>query len=212
MNLFYLLHTKKHSDIAALYDDQRCIKIILECCQLLYTAWRILNRYRPTEEIPDHPSRAYRGTHHSHPLSVWTRRCPRTYQFVADHCEALLLEYDRRFKPKRNHACVEHLYWLMVNKPDPEQFPYSNAEGWVPMPQCMPDKYKVCPLDRWENVAEAYWRYFLAEKVPDARWWHRTPPKRILTFLTPEQLTPPSDEEKQRQRLETRKRRSPSPE
>jgi hypothetical protein len=110
MNLF-LLH---ENALKAAIDhcDKHCIKMILETCQLLYSAWHV---NRPgVLEISHHfttgdpcPHKPYKCTHKNHPSSKWVRADPTHYDWAVNLGFALCHEYTRRYG--KVHKCRSHL-------------------------------------------------------------------------------------------------------
>jgi hypothetical protein len=107
MNLF-LLNT--NAVLAALeHCDKHCIKMILETCQLLYSAWHI-NQPGALDKLPsDDPCeyKPYKCTHKNHPSSKWVRADRVHYDWAVKLGFALCYEYTRRYG--KVHKCQSHL-------------------------------------------------------------------------------------------------------
>ena len=113
MNLFVL--AQMAVDAAKYHCDKHCIKMILEICQLLYTAhWY-------NTETPDFPpvpeliknygkDDPYRMTHKNHPVAVWVRAKKTHYDYTIKLGLELSKEYSRRFG--KIHRCHYHLQRL----------------------------------------------------------------------------------------------------
>jgi len=113
MNLFVL--AQMAVDAAKYHCDKHCIKMILEICQLLYTAhWYNSENpdFPPVPELTekygnDNP---YRMTHKNHPVAVWVRAKKTHYDYTIKLGLELSKEYSRRFG--KIHRCHYHLQRL----------------------------------------------------------------------------------------------------
>ena len=110
MNLFLL---NENAILSALeHCDRHCIKMILETCQILYSAWHV---NRPgVLEISHHfttgdpcPHKPYKCTHKNHPSVKWVRADPTHYDWAVNLGFALCNEYTRRYG--KVHKCRSHL-------------------------------------------------------------------------------------------------------
>lgn len=106
MNLFILAQLVKEAAIG--HCDKHCIKMILETCQLLYTA----HHYNTPEPKWDAicPHEPYRMTHKNHPCAVWVRAKQAHYEWAVNLGFELCREYQRRFG--KEHKCYSHLQRL----------------------------------------------------------------------------------------------------
>lgn len=106
MNLFVLAQLV--ADAAKDHCDKHCIKMILETCQLLYTA----HYYNTPEPIwtNDCPHPPYRMTHKNHPCAVWVRAKKAHYDWALNLGFELCKEYQRRYG--KEHKCYTHLLRL----------------------------------------------------------------------------------------------------
>jgi hypothetical protein len=142
MNIFYL--DKDPVKAAKHLYNKHVVKMVLESAQLLCTAHLLLDG-----EDADVP---YKATHKNHPSAIWARESAANYAWLYDHMMAIGEEYTRRYGKK-------HLTILKCEGPL-SKFPGGILDtGLTPMPQCMPDEYKV-PGD---SVA-AYWNYYINGK------------------------------------------------
>jgi len=138
MNLFVLSANPKEA--AQGHGDKHVVKMILEACQMLYTAhWtatypHLLNERSAIKiakahkilPIPDHmvtaPKRkcadeqGYRPVHLHHPCTIWVRECLGNYLWAVDLALAIAEEYEFRW-PGRIHSCKAHAQWLKANPP-----------------------------------------------------------------------------------------------
>lgn len=137
MNIFMLDGCPK---LAAQYHcDKHVVKMILETAQLLCTAHRVIDGNTSTE--------LYKATHINHPSAQWVRLSINNYLWAYELLCELCKEY--RYRYYRGHA-TERL--LAPLKTPPKRIP---SIGRTPIPQCMPDQYKVNG-----NGIEAYRNYY----------------------------------------------------
>lgn len=127
MNLFLL---NKNAIKAALdHCDKHCVKMILETCQLLYSAWHV---NRPGAcDVPHRddpcPHKPYKCTHKNHPSSKWVRHTRAHYDWAVKLGFALCKEYTRRYG--KVHKCQSHLDRLcMLGFPSPNVVAPPSAE------------------------------------------------------------------------------------
>ena len=184
MNIFFLAATP--SEIADMYCDQHVVKIILEICQMLYTAWYFADEYHlVTTRAPFNKSgkvRGYRPAHKGHPMTMWVASSRENYIFAANIAIALAEEYTARYG--KIHSCEEHARWLCENIPSRFELRVSTRayyatddipEGLTPVPECMPDEYKM------PSIVDAYQMYYMMDKMNFARF---TPKSKKLYFDT----------------------------
>jgi hypothetical protein len=138
MNIFILSLIPKEA--AEAHGDKHVVKMILEACQMLYTAhWiavhpELLNersaikiaRAHKTLSVPKHmltaPRRkcadeqGFRPVHLHHPCTIWVRECIGNYMWTVDLALALADEYEFRW-PGKIHSCRAHAEWLKANLP-----------------------------------------------------------------------------------------------
>ena len=177
MNIF-ALHWKTRK-AARWHVDKHIIKMLLEYCQLLYTAhWALfythlmeckspiaLSRAQKQVEVPEYMWSApdcnstqetgYRPCHIHHPCSIWTRACSGNYMWLAELGMELAREY--RFRFKKEHSCEKHIQWLYDNLP--LSIRMGEREGFA---QAMDDQYKISsnPIINYRN----YYRTAKKEK------------------------------------------------
>jgi hypothetical protein len=137
MNIF-ALHPKPKK-AARWHVDKHVVKMLLETCQLLYTAHWILfyphleqyksaikfSKEQKQLEVPEYmwyaPDCAttgeatYRPCHPHHPCSTWTRECSGNYLWLAQLGIELAREF--RFRFRKVHSCEKHIQWLYDNLP-----------------------------------------------------------------------------------------------
>jgi hypothetical protein len=115
MNIFYL-----HSDpvtCAEMHTDKHTIKMILETCQLLSTAHRILDgtetmgKSKTGRNVKrwvldnEYETVYYSATHINHPSAIWCRQSKANYIWLAQLLYALCKEYTYRYG--KVHKCEE---------------------------------------------------------------------------------------------------------
>lgn len=169
MNIFFLSMTPY--EIADMYCDQHVVKIILEICQMLYTAHdqQFIIKMAPFNKSGK--ARGYRPAHKNHPMTMWVGSSEENYIFAANLAIALASEYTARYA--KTHSCEEHARWLRDNIPkhfelrvSPKAY-YATEDippGLTPIPECMPDEYKR------SSITEAYQLYYLMDKMAFARF------------------------------------------
>ena len=166
MNIFFL--SLIPVEIANMSCDQHVVKIQLEICQMLYTAWyfsgeeEIIHACAPF--IKDGTRRGYRPAHKKHPMTMWIGSNLENYMYACKIGIALTLEYTRRYG--KIHTCARHLEWLYHNHPShfeerKSETAYYSREG---IPECMPEEY------RRESIVEAYQIYYMMDKMSFARY------------------------------------------
>jgi hypothetical protein len=143
MNIFYL-STDPEKAAKYMYN-KHVVKMILESAQLLCTAHIISDG--ENANVP------YKATHKNHPSAIWARESISNYVWLYDHMMALGEEYTRRYGKK--HLTILKCSGILSKAPT-----NVTKVELTPMPQCMPDQYKVPG-----NSVEAYWNYYEAEKV-----------------------------------------------
>lgn len=126
MNIFYLDINPERA--AKKMYNKHVVKMVLESAQLLCTAHLLLDG--DDADVP------YKATHKNHPSAVWVRESAANYAWLYHHMIALGEEYTRRYGKK-------HLTILKCEGPL-SKLPGGILDiGFTPMPQCMPDEYKV---------------------------------------------------------------------
>ena len=105
MNIF-ILHTNAFNS-AIYHCDKHCVKMILEICQMLYTAW-----WCSSDDFIWAPCyyKPYKLTHKNHPVAIWIREHKQHYFWALDLALYLCIEYHNRFH--KIHKCYTHLLRL----------------------------------------------------------------------------------------------------
>jgi hypothetical protein len=169
MNIFYLDSNPKLC--AEYHVDKHVVKMILEYCQLLSTAHRILDgaqsiglsktgRKQTRYVLPDdRESMLYSATHINHPSAVWCRQSDSNYIWLGNLLVELCKEYTYRYG--KVHKCesdglVKALWYNL-----PKNLP--KATSFTQPTPAMPDHCRV-PGDS----IQSYRNYYLMEK---GRMW-----------------------------------------
>lgn len=168
MNIF-VLHFKQRK-AARWHVDKHVVKMLLETCQLLYTAhWVLmypqlmdcksaiaLSKAQKQLEVPEYMWSApicetsgepgYRPCHVWHPCAKWTRESSGNYLWLAELGLELAREF--RFRFKKEHSCEKHIQWLFDNLP--LTIPMAKR---VDFAIAMADEYKVSndPIVSYRN-------------------------------------------------------------
>lgn len=174
MNIFYLDNDTEKC--AEYHVDKHVVKMILEYCQLLSTAHRLLDgvqepgisktgrnvkRYRLMDA---RDQKVYQATHINHPSAVWARASEENYLWLADLLNKLSKEYTRRYG--KIHKCEsDGLIALLQQAPRG----IANSKFTQPTP-AMPDEYKS------DDSIESYRTYYIRDKYRMASWKTRDIP------------------------------------
>jgi hypothetical protein len=174
MNIFYLSHDPRVC--AQEHLDKHAVKMILEYCQLLSTAHRVLDGTHDYEiskgrriqrwRHPRAENLLYKATHINHPSAIWARASDSNYIWLSTLLIELCAEYTYRYG--KVHKCQSDglVDWLAGNLP--RNIP--SHEFTQPTP-AMPDQYKVAG-----DSIQSYRNYYIYDKIRMAAWKHRNPP------------------------------------
>lgn len=155
-----------------MHADKHCIKMILESCQLLSTAHRILDGEETIGKTKTgrnvkrwmlndwRDTVLYSATHIHHPSAVWCRKTNSNYNWLADLTYALCKEYTYRYG--KVHKCEETglVDKLRNNVP----INISVGDFTEPTP-AMPDNVKVL-----NDSISSYRNYYIQNKQHLASW------------------------------------------
>lgn len=167
MNIFYL--DNDVDKCAEYHVDKHCVKMILEYCQLLSTAHRMIDGIETIAEsktgrkvkrwiLPDYRDVVlYSATHVNHPSAVWVRQSKANYTWLYNLLCALMKEYTYRYG--KQHKCEELLMALRNAPKNISDKPFTE-----PTP-AMPDACKV-PGDSLKS----YRNYYIMEKQRMWSW------------------------------------------
>ena len=173
MNLFALNYDPRLA--AADHADKHVVKMLLEACQLLYTAHWIwaypgLLEHNYSVKIAEEQKKlsvpesmftaptsisrplepGFRPAHIHHPCAVWVRQSQGNYLWAAELAIGLADEYTYRYG--KIHSCEAHAKWLFENVPD---YTALDQEDFV---QAMYDEYKR------DDAVEGYRAYYRGSK------------------------------------------------
>jgi hypothetical protein len=155
--------------------DKHIVKMILESCQLLSTAHRLLDGTQYIDKtktgrnvkrwrLPDERETVlYSVTHINHPSAVWCRETTSNYEWLYQHFQALCMEYNHRYG--KYHKCMnmwDHLSMRPRNMTDGPLQPFSVAM----------DKQYIVSTDPIEN----YRNYYKIGKARMHKWTKREKP------------------------------------
>ena len=167
MNIFYL--DNDPIKCAEMHVDKHCVKMILEYCQLLSTAHRILDGKETVAKsktgrnvkrwiLEDKRNDIlYSATHINHPSAVWCRLSSANYKWLHALLVALCREYTYRYG--KIHKC-EETGLVEALRTTPFHIPHKPFTGPTP---AMPDACKVAG-----DALQSYRNYYLMEK---SRMW-----------------------------------------
>jgi hypothetical protein len=136
MNLFIL--SSNPTEAAEAHADKHVVKMILEACQMLYSAhWTTMypellenksaiavSRAQKLLDLPPSllkaPNRqggeqGYRPVHLHHPCTKWIRASLQNYMWACDLAIAIGQEFTFRYG--KIHGCQAHAEWLRQNPP-----------------------------------------------------------------------------------------------
>lgn len=172
MNIFALDANPKYA--AKYHCDKHVIKMILESCQLLSTAHRVLdgiqtirisNKGRKIKVWRLNDSKLdsfiYSATHINHPSAIWCRQTKEQYLWLAQLTLELCKEYTYRYGKTHKCQAIGLVDWF--NENTPQNIPSTN-KFVLPTP-AMPEHCKV-PGD----VVASYRNYYLLEKQHMLSW------------------------------------------
>ena len=170
MNIFYL---DSNTNLCAKYHvDKHVIKMILETCQLLSTAHRLLDGTESTVTsatgrkvkkwlLSDwRESTLYSATHNNHPSAVWCRKSKANYLWLARLNVELCVEYTYRYGKVHKCESSQLVESLLSNVPNN----ISNDSFTEPTP-AMPDDCKVKG-----NSIKSYRNYYFMNKQHLSSW------------------------------------------
>ena len=167
MNIFFLSLNPR--DCARFHCDKHCVKMILEACQMLWTAFHLTGVDGWGSTVPE-GIKIYKPTHRNHPTAVWVRSSTSNFQWTAFLAFCLCEEYTRRYGKK--HACQNMARWFMKNYPQCNDssttvaiYPVKHVPKWcTPPPLAMPPQYHSTSL------VKSYRDYYIGDKRAIAQW------------------------------------------
>jgi hypothetical protein len=159
MNVFCL---DKDPKIAAQqHCDKHCVKMILECNQLLCTTFWMRDIEAP-----------YRKTHYNHPCAIWARESRGNFEWLLKHTSALLMEYTKRYK--KIHKSNQVFDWIVDNK----HLLKFDKEEQTEFAVAISQNQKCRQLSDFDNlpVVEKYREYYNHDKSYMAKWQYSKTP------------------------------------
>jgi hypothetical protein len=170
MNIFYL--DDNQEDCAKYHVDKHVVKMILEYCQLLSTAHRVLDGVKNNRKFVLNDEREfvlYSVTHLNHPSSIWTRNSKSNYIWLYRMLVELCKEYTYRYD--KTHKCQQT---NLLNTLEIIPFNISNNEFTQPTP-AMPEhcKNSECSIKSYRN-------YYFMEKQKLWSWKKREKPLWLI--------------------------------
>jgi hypothetical protein len=181
MNIFVL--DKNPTTAAEYMCDKHIVKMILESCQLLSTAHRVLDGKKVERQTKNGrrytyymledsrvDSYIYKSTMINHPCTIWTRQSTRNYDWLCKHTLALCEQYTKRYG--KTHVSTQLAEWLFRHPPTGLKI-----DSLTPFAQAMPDQYKH------QDAIKAYRDYYIFEKSRFAKWKLGNTPEWYLEGL-----------------------------
>jgi hypothetical protein len=175
MNLFFL--DREINRCAEAHNNRHAVKMLLEYCQILSTAHRVLDgesrvvlstsgRKATVWQLDDdRDTSLYKATHINHPTTQWARKSRQHYSYLQKLVTALSKEYTYRYG--RVHK-VEDSGLIRVLEQLPKNL---GDDGWVDPPPAMPDEFKS------SDVVTSYRNYYMGPKKHIAQWKNRDVPE-----------------------------------
>lgn len=181
MNIFFLSLIPRYA--ARYHCDKHVVKMILECCQMLWMAFHITGKRGWELNVPD-GIKIYKPMHRNHPCTIWVRTHPNNFRWLAELADCLCRQYEKRYN--KVHACRGMVSWFLKNtpkcnskdkaKPGTQYAKYNYPPRCTPPPLCVAEECKHKDLvksyrhyyhvDKYELRKVAEWRY---TKTP--YWW-----------------------------------------
>ena len=195
-------------------------KIIIEAVQMMVTAFALLHsdedewsikiltyaqqRWSEFGHSESEISKRYvpRPTHKGHPMTRWVSYSAVTFQWTANHALELCKERLRRpllsGKLPDYHQYRPYIEWFVDNTPTN----FEN-EGWIDMPLCMDDEYKVDEHGVELDSVKAYRQWVISKhntfhpittrrKKPKRRIdWRRCPDRKPNWVITRDNTNQP---------------------
>ena len=170
MNIFYL--DKSPVDCAKMHADKHVVKMILEYCQLLSTAHRVLDgvqtvgfsesgRKKNVYHINDSRNDSlYSATHINHPSAVWVRKSEKNYMHLVCILVHLCKEYTYRYG--KIHKCESS---GLVDKLGVSPHNISHTEPFTEPTPAMDKQYIVSG-----DSVKSYRNYYINGKKHLAVW------------------------------------------
>ena len=163
MNIF-LLHANAQI-CAEMHCDKHVIKMILEHCQLMYTAIHVLDPARLESVERINGLQAYKKTHVNHPCAKWARASRKNFQWLLLLTVCLVRE--KKYRWGGDHKCARHLQGLLW------------ASRVVPFPLEKMTPWAIANPYKHMEAIESYRHYYIHDKTRMLAWKHRPVPDFI---------------------------------
>jgi len=190
MNIFYL--DNDPVKCAEYHVDKHVVKMILEYCQLLSTAHRVIDgietitpvyvkgslpaRYRNVKKwklLDSRESVLYSATHVNHPSAVWCRQSAMNYHWLYTLLVECCKEYTYRYG--KVHKCESS---GLVNRLQTTPDNINGTKGFTEPTPAMPDACKV-PGDSLKS----YRNYYIMEKQRMWSWKGKINKREVPVFM-----------------------------
>jgi hypothetical protein len=183
MNIFYLDHNPVKC--AEYHVDKHVVKMILEYCQLLSTAHRVIDGKETIAESKtgrkvkrwilsdERETILYSATHINHPSAVWCRETAGNYHWLYKLLTCLCEEYTYRYG--KVHKCQSS------GLVDALQFPpnkITSHELFTQPTPAMPDTCKVVG-----DSLKSYRNYYIMEKQRMWSWKGKINKREVPPFM-----------------------------
>jgi hypothetical protein len=183
MNIFFL--SENVEECARFHNDKHTIKMILEYCQLLSTAHRVIDgelyvdsssgrkitRYKLNDPLRE--NMLYKATHLNHPSAIWCRRGYAEYVWLHSLLDALCKEYTYRYG--KVHKCErDGLVEMLKRTPDNIKM----SDRFTEPTPAMPDEIKIAG-----NSIASYRNYYTKSKTHLASWQGKFNSREVPTWF-----------------------------
>lgn len=170
MNIFYLHNDTKIC--AEMHNDKHTIKMVLEYCQLLSTAHRVLDGEMYIDKtvnnrnikrwrlLDNRESILYSATHINHPSAVWVRKSIGNYYWLSNLLVDLCKEYTYRYG--KVHKCERDGLVQLLHDCTPDNM---HVIAFTEPTPAMPDDVKIAG----DSLA-SYRNYYISNKQHLASW------------------------------------------
>ena len=167
MNIFALSKSPRQS--AMYHGDKHVVKMLLESCQMLYTAHWFYSSSLSSAPLAKNGQHGYKSAHLNHPCTKWVRESRGNYFWLACLAVCLSEEYEFRW-PGRVHSCKEHAIWLKDN------IPAQLTGKQTPFAVAMDVEFKVStPIESYRNY------YIRAKSDKRGKYTRREVPRFLMS-------------------------------
>ena len=170
MNIFFL--SKNSRAAARALCDAHVVKIILEVCQMMWTAYHVAAA--PQLLTVPNSLKIYKAAHIRHPTCIWVRRGAANFLWTANYGLEICHEYTRRYN--KVHASEGAIRWMLANPPrtySADEYTLSTVLSEVDIPAlCSPpplaikDKKLIVRRGGKISLTLSYINYYIVDKKP----------------------------------------------